>query len=1511
MERTIEPESFNRVLVVEDDEMQRRMLTEMLQDEGFEVVSCGSASEALREFQKRQMSVAVLDLRLPDLSGVQLLDRLGEYAEHVSIIINTAYGSYESARDALNSGAFAYVEKAGDPEELLRQVHRGVAHQLRRRNERLEVSVSENQARLVSIFRAAPVGIGLLCGRMIMEVNEKLCEMTGYSRDELIGRNSRMLYLTQQEYDGVGTVECEPVGTHGLETRWQHKNGDMLHVRLTWTRLDPDDPAKGVTFTALDITQSKLAEARLVESEERYRSIFENAVLGLYRTTPDGRILVANPALVRMLGYDSFDELAQRDLERDESYAPDYPRSMFKEAVAHSGQIVGLEARWMRKDGHLLSVRENARIVRDERGQIRFYEGTVEDITEQREAERARRESERRYRAIVEDQTEFICRFTPDKRITFVNEAMCRFFGRSKEELLGEDFADFLPADEYRRLNKRLAALTPEQPIETHDNRGLIASGGEFWGRWTNRAIFDDTGTLVEFQAVGRDVTEQQRMLEALRQSEERYRLLIECAAQPVFTLSRDGVFLIMNRAAAAVLGGQPEDFQGKTLWDLFPKEVADSHMQDARRAIDSGHLIAVTRKSVIRGEERWYDARVQCIDDDAKRYALVILTDVTEAKRALEALRQNELLLRQAEQVAHVGSFSQDLLTNEITWSNETYRLFGYEPGEMAPSIDFFLSHIHPDDRDKFMKASDPQAGRYYDIEYRILRKDGQWRTVHSRARVEADESGRPLCRFGAVQDVTERHEAETALRDSETRFRELAELLPQTVFEIDTEGRFRFANRSACESFGYGQGHLTTLTVFQLFVADDHETLRQDLLDNLTGTAIADHVYTALRGDGTTFPVLLYTAPIIKDGVPAGLRGIALDITECQHAERALQESKAKLESVFESSPDAIIVVDTKGTIEDCNQAALEILGLASKEEILTHSPSEFAAPGHVVTVQDTLTRASYSGSIKNVELTLLRRPDSMFVSEISASVMTDATGVPLGVVVIATDITERKRAEELIRSERDRAQRYLDVAGVMFVALDREGKISLVNQRACEILGYRQEALLRADWFDTCLPARQRTEIRQIFADIMGGRLGTHERVENVVLCRDGQERLIAWHNTMLRDDSGAIQGTLSSGEDITERRRIQRLLQDREELLRETGRIAKIGGWEFDAQSLQGTWTDEVARIHDLESDAETNVQIGLSLYRGPSRQTLEAAIADAVARGKSYDLELELTTAKGNHKWVRTIGHPVKDGDRVVKVRGSCQDITDRKEAQERLLAYQAKLKSLASELSLAEERERRRIAADLHDHACQSLALSKMKLQAALDKSLPVDGHTLRQVCDGLNQTIENVRELTFDLSSPTLYKFGLEAALEELLRDKLKAEHRIRYHFSDDKRPKPLTPDVRVLLFQSVRELLINVIKHARAGEVRLDIRRENDSIRVTVTDDGVGFDADRIASSASRSRSVGLFNVQERLDYIGGRLEMDSQPGHGSRFALIAPLETKVHVAKESHDGTEDSAR
>lgn len=234
------------------------------------------------------------------------------------------------------------------------------------------------------------------------------------------------------------------------------------------------------------------------------------------------------------------------------------------------------------------------------------------------------------------------------------------------------------------------------------------------------------------------------------------------------------------------------------------------------------------------------------------------------------------------------------------------------------------------------------------------------------------------------------------------------------------------------------------------------------------------------------------------------------------------------------------------------------------------------------------------------------------------------------------------------------------------------------------------------------------------------------------------------------------------------------------------------------------------------------------------------------------------------------------------------------DITERKQAEEKLLIYQEKLQSLASELSLVEERERRSIATDLHDQIGQTLSVIKMRCFELRDNLK--DPNLLRQVDEireMVKQTIQDTRSLTFELSPPVLYELGLVAAID-WLAEQFQLKHNLRCTVESDKKPKPLSQDIEIVLFRSVRELLINIVKHARAQRVKITIRVNKKNLRIRVTDDGVGFNPEMKATRAYKEQQFGLFNITERIRHLGGRLEMDSQKGKGTMVTLVAPLQS-----------------
>jgi signal transduction histidine kinase len=230
---------------------------------------------------------------------------------------------------------------------------------------------------------------------------------------------------------------------------------------------------------------------------------------------------------------------------------------------------------------------------------------------------------------------------------------------------------------------------------------------------------------------------------------------------------------------------------------------------------------------------------------------------------------------------------------------------------------------------------------------------------------------------------------------------------------------------------------------------------------------------------------------------------------------------------------------------------------------------------------------------------------------------------------------------------------------------------------------------------------------------------------------------------------------------------------------------------------------------------------------------------------------------------------------------------------ERKREEERAREYQAQLKSLASQLTLAEERERRRLATELHDRISQALVISKIKLDALRKsgRSRKLD-KALEDVCNSIGQTIQDTRTLTFDLGSPVLHELGFEAAVSEWLTDRIQKKHGITVEFEDDGEPKPLDDDARILLFRDVRELLTNVAKHASAHKVKVSIRKVGSEMHIRVEDDGWGFDTKKAAATAVRNGGFGLFSIRERLGQLGGHLEIESEPGCGTKATLIAPL-------------------
>jgi PAS domain S-box-containing protein len=341
--------------------------------------------------------------------------------------------------------------------------------------------------------------------------------MTGYSPEEWVGDPElwvRLVHPADLENLLAENARTNMTGDpFRMEYRLVARDGQTVWVRDEAVLIrSADGHPQFWQGILLDITEGKRAEQSLQESEERFRSLFENATIGLYRTTPDGRILMANPTLVRMLGYSSFEELAKRNLE-EEGFEPSYTRSQFRQRIDQEGDLRGIESAWRRQDGTVLFIRESSKAMRAANGSVLYYEGTVEDITERQRSEEALRELTARQETLLAAIPDIVMEVDQDKVYQWANATGLEFFG---PDVIGRKAAYYFEGeqDTYKLV----------KPIFNGDGSTLYV---ESWQRrkdgekrllgWWCRTIKDPQGRVIGALSSARDITEIVQAQEEIR----------------------------------------------------------------------------------------------------------------------------------------------------------------------------------------------------------------------------------------------------------------------------------------------------------------------------------------------------------------------------------------------------------------------------------------------------------------------------------------------------------------------------------------------------------------------------------------------------------------------------------------------------------------------------------------------------------------------------------------------------------------------------------------------------------------------------------------------------------------------------------------------------------------------------------------------------------------------------------------------------------------------------------
>jgi PAS domain S-box-containing protein len=853
------------------------------------------------------------------------------------------------------------------------------------------------------------------------------------------------------------------------------------------------------------------------------------------------------------------------------------------------------------------------------------------------------------------------------------------------------------------------------------------------------------------------------------------------------------------------------------------------------------------------------------------------------------------------------------------------------------------------------------------------------------------------------------ERKRNEHALHANESLYKNLIDLLPAVVFELDERSNIKFANRQGFETFGYTPEELEKgLSVLQLVVPEERNKVEQNIRKIIKGKKIINNEYTALRKNGSTFPVIVYSTPILVDNRAVGLRGIVVDVTENKQVEETLRASEEKFRTFMETASDLMSITDKDLKLTYVNDSMAMTLGYTKQEMVGIHI-SRFLRKEDVEKDFKQKTEELIAKGKFNLETTWLAKDGKEIHGELSVVAVYDNAGTFAGTRGVFHDLTEWYQAQQALWQSKERFRSLVEVTSDWIWEVDQNGVYTYASPKVKGLLGYEPEEVTGKRPCDL-MPPDEAERVGTLFRDtlIFQGHL---ERLEHVTRHRNGRQVVLETSGIPICDEQGHVLGFRGIARDVTERKQVEKKLRIKEsaiassinaiamadlegnltyvnpsflrmwgyeqeeevversafefwqnaekalqiieEVREKRNWIGELGakrkdGSEFYVQLSANMVTDEIgnplcmmgsfvditahkqmerelceSRLRYRTLFENAPVGIGLATIDGrilAGNQAMHQMTGYSEAdMGKIHVRDLYVNP-KDSKLLLRQLlrGEPVREFEASLKRKDGTlfdasltinritlggedilltmiRDITARKEAERRLLDDQQQLRSLATQLSLAEERGRRRIATSLHDQIGHSMAMCKIKM-GLLRESLPPKHRNgyVDEIKEILEQVIQHTRSLTSDLSPPVLYELGLTQALE-WLAENVSKQHGIQVAVKKSGQLEKLNPNIQILLFQTVRELLTNIVKHAQAQKGEIYIRRDkNNKMRIEVKDDGVGFDTSYLLSNIVRNGGFGLFNIRERFNHLGGHCDIQSQPGCGTRVTIIVSPET-----------------
>jgi PAS domain S-box-containing protein len=992
---------------------------------------------------------------------------------------------------------------------------------------------------------------------------------------------------------------------------------------------------------------------------------------------------------------------------------------------------------------------------------------TIEMAIQRHELAKKLKESEKRYRLIVENMPVLICRFLPETGvITFVNDEYCKYFNKGYEELVGHSFLELIPEREHQGVKDHFKSLNKDNHIITYEHP-VITPEGVRWQRWIDQALFDEYDNVIEYQSIGVDITERKQAEEALREERDRAQTYLDVVGAIILVLDREGRVTLINRRGCEVLGYREEEILGKNwIASFIPERERDRISKGLARAIAGKvHMGDLYENPILTrsNEERiilWNNAVIR--DTDGNLISIISSgEDITERKKAEEALQESEEKYRAIVEGIEEGYYEIDLRGN-LTFFNDSlcqildhtrdelgganYRTF-YGDGAMQKKVFQAFNEVY---RTK-------KSANVYDME--IAGKDNEKKYIDISISLKYDTGGKAAGFRGVVRDITERKKAEEAIRESEEKLSQIIQGCSIPVFVIDSNHVITHWNR-ACENLtGYAADEMINSRKQWMPFYSAERPIMADLVASESPVKETERYYpkrfkksSVIEGAYEAedfFPHLgkggrwlFFTAAPLRDssGSIIGAIETLQDITEQKTFENSLQESEKKYRMLVETMNDGIVMVDENNLVTFTNDKFCQMIGYP-KDEIIGQSLENLICEEERQKFLNEMKKRK-EGYQEKYEIAFQSSRGNRVYTIVSPRLILDEDNRYAGSFGILTDITERKEMEEELRHSEERYRTIFETSGSAMIIIEEDMTISQANNETEKITGYLSD-------------------------EIIGNKKFTDFLTKNQL------ERSIIYHH-LRREEPNSVPNQ-----------------------------------YEFNFMNRSGEEREGIASV---------------SMIPGTNASVV------------------------------------------------SIQDITERRRLEKEIL-----------NISMLEQQ---RIGQDLHDDLGQILTgtgfFCELLIKKLSGKSIP-EAADAREIHKLIMEAKEHTRVLSKGLCPVDIGLGGITTAIKQIV-DNTEKVFGIRCRFDYDSDILIEDSTVETQLYYIVQEAVTNSIKHGKAENLNIELKKAGKKIHLNVKDDGIG-----IPEAIDLAKGLGLRIMFYRAGVIGASINIYRNGERGTAVSCI----------------------